>query len=212
MTPQENGPDLGGSDGHTTQVANILNEQNQPLPFLDVIASAQTCKGSSFSPQPHPPHSRTYPDATNTTPAGKKLQHFEASCRSLGAELDWIGLALKIMEVLRGIQCFQMEPTQYTSQIGKGCPVLTSTTCNLRRSARESLPRCCLCTCWTWEGRGGICHGRFHVNAEHVTCWFRIFRSCFGLQAYSEIYPMSWSLKMSYNHPSATLKHSQRTP
>lgn len=57
----------------TTQVANILNEKINPSPFLDVIASAQTCKGSSkTSPQPHPPRSRTYPDATNTTPGSPK--------------------------------------------------------------------------------------------------------------------------------------------
>ena len=45
------------------------------------------------------------------------------------------------------------------------------------------LPRCCLCTCWTWE-KWWIFLAGSKKNAEHVTCWFRIFGSCFGLEAY----------------------------
>ena len=44
----ENGPGLGGSYGHTTQVANVLNENITPSQFLDVIAPARL-QGSSFS-------------------------------------------------------------------------------------------------------------------------------------------------------------------
>lgn len=77
--------------------------KNHPLLFLDVIASARL-QGSSFSSskimggndicalltQPHPPHSRTYPDATNTTPAAK-LQQFEAKPERALNELNWLG-------------------------------------------------------------------------------------------------------------------------
>jgi len=64
-------------------------KKNQPLLFLDVIASAQTCKGSSFSPQPHPPRSRTYPDATNTTPAAKQTPTVSKHLAGVWA-LNWI--------------------------------------------------------------------------------------------------------------------------
>ena len=90
MTPQENGPDLGGSDGYTTQVANILNEKNHPLPFLDVIASARL-QGSSFSsskiipgtfvpfsPSPILPIVELIRMRQIRHLQEKKLQHFEA--------------------------------------------------------------------------------------------------------------------------------------
>ena len=198
--------------------------KNQPLPFLDVIASAQTCKGSSkTSPQPHPPRSRTYPDATNTTPAvQKKTPTLRSILPEFGRWMSWIGLALKIVEVLRGIKRYSVFSNgAYTSQIGKGCPVLTSKNIprlwvirleNLRRSARESLPRCCLCTCWTWEGRGGIFLAGSKKNAEHVTCWFRIFGSCFGLQAYRKFIQCLGHWKCHTTTHQLHLIHSQRTP
>ena len=42
--------------------------------------------------QPHPPHSRTYPDATNTTPAGKKTPTLRSKAGVWALnELNWLG-------------------------------------------------------------------------------------------------------------------------
>ena len=54
---------------------------------------------------------------------------------------------------------------------------LSHSTCNLRRSAKMSQDAACA---HAGPGKsGGFFFGRFQVNAEHVTCWFRIFGSWF---------------------------------